>query len=154
MHAIPEWEDLRELVSQIKRHTLAHLDHYLEQFEANARVNGVHVHCAVDGAAHNHIVHDILRDHGAKRLIKSKSMLTEECGFRHYMATTGIDVIETDLGERIQQLDNEDPSTWLFRQRTSCGATWRRCSAARWDQTRTAMTWRTWRSRSGRRHGR
>jgi L-lactate dehydrogenase complex protein LldF len=37
-------------------------------------------------------------------------MLTEECGFRHYMASVGIDVIETDLGERIQQLDNEDPS--------------------------------------------
>jgi L-lactate dehydrogenase complex protein LldF len=37
-------------------------------------------------------------------------MLTEECGFRHYMASTGIQVIETDLGERIQQLDNEDPS--------------------------------------------
>ena len=49
-------------------------------------------------------------DHGAKSLIKSKSMLTEECGFRHYMASVGIEVIETDLGERIQQLDNEDPS--------------------------------------------
>ena len=110
MHAIPEWEELRELASQIKQHTLAHLDHYLEQFEANAKANGIHVHWAVDGAAHNQIVHDILRDHGAKRLIKSKSMLTEECGFRHYMATTGIEVIETDLGERIQQLDNEDPS--------------------------------------------
>src|SRR5208283_4654361 len=40
----------------------------------------------------------------------SKSMLTEECGFRPYMASVGIEVIETDLGERIQQLDNEDPS--------------------------------------------
>ena len=49
-------------------------------------------------------------DHGAKTLIKSKSMLTEECGFRPYMASVGIEVIETDLGERIQQLDNEDPS--------------------------------------------
>ena len=51
-----------------------------------------------------------LRDHGAASLIKSKSMLTEECGFRHYMASVGIEVIETDLGERIQQLDNENPS--------------------------------------------
>ena len=39
------------------------------------------------GAEHNRIVHDILRDHGSKSLIKSKSMLTEECGLRHYMAS-------------------------------------------------------------------
>jgi L-lactate dehydrogenase complex protein LldF len=110
MHGIPEWEELRELASQIKQHTLAHLDQYLEQFEAAAKANGVHVHWATNGGAHNQIVHGILRDHGAKRLIKSKSMLTEECGFRDYMAATGIEVVETDLGERIQQLDNEAPS--------------------------------------------
>ncbi|HEY0424104.1 MAG TPA: hypothetical protein VGC82_12355, partial [Rhodopila sp.] len=59
MHGIPEWEDLRELASQIKQHTLGHLDRYLEQFEENAKANGVHVHWAVDGAAHNQIVHGI-----------------------------------------------------------------------------------------------
>jgi L-lactate dehydrogenase complex protein LldF len=110
MHGIEEWEELRSLASAIKEHTLTHLDEYLEQFESNARSNGVHVHWARDAAEHNHIVHGILRDHGAKLLIKSKSMLTEECGFRPYMASAGIEVIETDLGERIQQLDNEDPS--------------------------------------------
>lgn len=109
-HGIPEWEELRELASGIKTHTLAHLDEYLEQFEAAAKANGVHVHWAADGAEHNRIVLGILRDHGAKSLIKSKSMLTEECGFRHDMAAAGIDVIETDLGERIQQLDEEEPS--------------------------------------------
>jgi L-lactate dehydrogenase complex protein LldF len=110
MHGIPEWEELRSLASAIKEHTLTHLDEYLDQFEANARSNGIHVHWARDAAEHNQIVHGILRDHGATSLIKSKSMLTEECGFRHYMASVGIEVIETDLGERIQQLDNEDPS--------------------------------------------
>ena len=110
MHGIPEWEELRSLASAIKEHTLTHLDEYLDQFEANARSNGIHVHWARDGAEHNQIVHAILRDHGATSLIKSKSMLTEECGFRPYMASVGIEVIETDLGERIQQLDNEDPS--------------------------------------------
>jgi L-lactate dehydrogenase complex protein LldF len=109
-HSIDEWEELRELASQIKQHTLAHLDRYLEQFEANATANGVHVHWARDAAEHNHIVHGILSDHSAKRLIKSKSMLTEECGMRHYLEGVGIEVVETDLGERIQQLDNEDPS--------------------------------------------
>jgi L-lactate dehydrogenase complex protein LldF len=110
MHVIPEWEELRSLASAIKEHTLTRLDEYLEEFEANARANGVHVHWARDAAEHNRIVHEILRDHGTKSLIKSKSMLTEECGFRHYMASVGIEVIETDLGERIQQLDNENPS--------------------------------------------
>src|SRR5215813_3895935 len=110
MHGIPEWEELRSLASAIKEHTLTNLDEYLEQFEANARSHGVHIHWARDAAEHNRTVHGILNDHGAKSLIKSKSMLTEECGFRHYMASVGIDVIETDLGERIQQLDNEDPS--------------------------------------------
>src|SRR6266478_1242691 len=110
MHGIPEWEELRSLASAIKEHTLTHLDEYLDQFEANARSNGIHVHWARDAAEHNQIVHRILRDHDATSLIKSKSMLTEECGFRHYMASVGIEVIETDLGERIQQLDKEDPS--------------------------------------------
>ncbi|WP_430910288.1 lactate utilization protein B [Methylobacterium sp. sgz302541] len=109
-HGIPEWEELRDLASRIKTHTLSHLDRYLEQFEAQARANGVHVHWAEDGADHNRIVLGILRDNGARTLIKSKSMLTEECGFRHAMAAGGIEVIETDLGERIQQLDDEDPS--------------------------------------------
>ncbi|HTQ72482.1 MAG TPA: LUD domain-containing protein, partial [Acidocella sp.] len=52
----------------------------------------------------------ILAKHNAKTLVKSKSMLTEECGLRHYLAAQGIEVVETDLGERIQQLDGEDPS--------------------------------------------
>ncbi|MFC6049437.1 LUD domain-containing protein, partial [Methylobacterium hispanicum] len=109
-HGIPEWEELRELASQIKQHTLANLDTYLEQFEAAAKANGVHVHWAKDGADHNRIVLGILRDHGARTLVKSKSMLTEECGFRHFMEGEGVEIIETDLGERIQQLDNEEPS--------------------------------------------
>ena len=92
MHGIAEWEELRSLASAIKEHTLTHLDQYLEQFEDNARSHGVHVHWARDAAEHNRIVHGILRDHGAKSLIKSKSMLTEECGFRHYMASVGIEV--------------------------------------------------------------
>jgi len=110
MHLMPEWEELRSLASAIKEHTLTHLDRYLEEFERNALANHVHVHWAKDGAEHNQIIHGILRDHGAKTLIKSKSMLTEECGFRPYMAAAGIEIIETDLGERIQQLDGEAPS--------------------------------------------
>ena len=108
--AIDEWEELRELASKIKEHTLTHLDTYLEQFEAAAKANGVIVHWAKDGAEHNAIVLDILRARGAATLIKSKSMLTEECGMREHLTEHGIIITETDLGERIQQLDKEAPS--------------------------------------------
>ena len=110
VHGIAEWEELRDLASSIKEHTLTQLDTYLEQFEAAAKANGVTVHWAADGAEHNRIVLGILRDAGAKTLIKSKSMLTEECGMREFLDESGIVVTETDLGERIQQLDNEAPS--------------------------------------------
>jgi L-lactate dehydrogenase complex protein LldF len=110
MWTIPEWEELRNIASAIKEHTLSRLDQYLEQFEAKARANGVSVHWARNAVEHNVLVADILAKRGAKTLIKSKSMLTEECGLRPHLEGLGVEVIETDLGERIQQLDNEDPS--------------------------------------------
>jgi L-lactate dehydrogenase complex protein LldF len=110
MWSMPEWEQMRSLASDIKEHMLSHLDSYLEMFETNATANGVVVHWAKDAAEHNAIVLDLLQRRGARTLIKSKSMLTEECGLRADLAKAGIEVIETDLGERIQQLDDEDPS--------------------------------------------
>jgi L-lactate dehydrogenase complex protein LldF len=109
-HALPEWEDLREQASQIKLHTLSNLDRYLVQFEENARKNGIHVHWAADGEEHNRIVHSIMRQHAATKIVKSKSMLTEECHLNEYLTQHGIDVVDTDLGERIVQLRNEPPS--------------------------------------------
>jgi len=108
--AIPEWEELRTLASQIKEHTLTHLADYLEEFERQARANGATVHWARDAAEHNQIVHDIMAARGAKSLVKAKSMLTDECEMRPFLEQRGIEVIETDLGERIQQLDDEPPS--------------------------------------------
>ena len=110
MHGISEWEALRDLASAIKEHTLSRLDHYLGEFERNALANGVHVHWARDAAGFNETVHGIMKMHGATRLIKSKSMLTDECGFRAFGIANGFDIVETDLGERIQQLDGEEPS--------------------------------------------
>jgi L-lactate dehydrogenase complex protein LldF len=107
---LAEWEELRELASQIKQHTLANLDQYLIQFETAAKANGVLIHWAANAAEHNRIVLDILRAKGARTLIKSKSMLTDECGFQEFMHAAGVEVVETDLGERIQQLDGEPPS--------------------------------------------
>ncbi|MGA8055030.1 MAG: lactate utilization protein B [Burkholderiales bacterium] len=108
--SLPEWEELRALASAIKEHTLTHLADYLEQFEANAIRNGAIVHWARDAAEHNQTVCEILGSHGARTLVKAKSMLTDECDMRPFLETRGIEVIETDLGERIQQLDDEPPS--------------------------------------------
>jgi L-lactate dehydrogenase complex protein LldF len=108
--ALPEWEELRSLASAIKEHTLTHLGDYLEEFEKNATGNGIVVHWARDAAEHNQIVFDILKSHGATTLVKSKSMLTDECEMRPFLEKRGIEIVETDLGERIQQLDDEPPS--------------------------------------------
>jgi L-lactate dehydrogenase complex protein LldF len=107
---IPEWEELRTLASAIKEHTLTHLADYLEQFERNATANGIVVHWARDAAEHNQIVFEILSSHDATTLVKSKSMLTDECEMRPFLEHRDIEVVETDLGERIQQLDDEPPS--------------------------------------------
>ncbi len=107
---IPEWEELREAASQIKRHTLAHLADYLEQFTREAEARGVVIHWAIDAKEHNQIVAKLLADRGMTRLVKSKSMLTEECHLNDYLADRGVEVIDTDLGERIVQLRHETPS--------------------------------------------
>ncbi|PTS95582.1 4Fe-4S ferredoxin [Pedobacter sp. HMWF019] len=109
-HGIPEWEQLREWASQIKDHTLSNLSHYLESFEQKATANGIRVHWAADGEEHNRIVHQIIADHDLKRIVKSKSMLTEECHLNEYLIQKGISVVDTDLGERIVQLRKEAPS--------------------------------------------
>jgi L-lactate dehydrogenase complex protein LldF len=109
-HSIPEWEQLRELASTIKRHTLAKLPQYLEEFERNATRMGAVVHWARDAEEHNRIVLQILEEQGAKKIVKSKSMLTEECHLNPYLERHGIQVVDTDLGEWIVQLRNEPPS--------------------------------------------
>jgi L-lactate dehydrogenase complex protein LldF len=107
---LEEWEQLRELSSSIKRHTITHLDLYVEQFAHQAEANGVKVHWAKDAAEHNSIVYDILKQHNVKKMVKSKSMLTEECRLNDFLMARGIDVVETDLGERILQLMHIAPS--------------------------------------------
>ena len=109
-HSLPEWEQLRQFASEIKTHTMSQLPHYLQQFEENAKKLGVHVHWASTTEDHNRIVLDILNQNDAKRIIKSKSMLTEECHLNPYLEKNGIEVVDTDLGERIVQLREEPPS--------------------------------------------
>src|ERR1700723_3568398 len=106
---VPEWEELRTLASEIKEHTLSNLSDYLIQFEARATANGVIVHWARDAHEHNQIVYDLLAEQGANMLVKSKSMLTEECELRPFLERREVRVTETALGEPIQQLDDQPP---------------------------------------------
>ncbi len=108
--AVPEWEELRQLSSRIKMHTVSHLDKYLLQFAGEAEANRVVVHWAKDDREHNDIVLNILQKHGVRKLVKSKSMLTEECHLNPFLISKGIEVVESDLGERILQLMDEPPS--------------------------------------------
>jgi L-lactate dehydrogenase complex protein LldF len=108
--AVADWERLRDLAAEIKRHTRGRLADYLEQFERNAKAHGAFVHWAADAEEHNRIVHELLSARGVTRLVKSKSMLTEECGLNPYLEARGIEVVDTDLGERIVQLAHEPPS--------------------------------------------
>jgi L-lactate dehydrogenase complex protein LldF len=107
---VPDWEKLRELASQIKAHVLSRLPDYLEEFERNATAHGARVHWARDAEEHNRIVYGILRDRWVTRMVKSKSMLTEDCHLNPYLEERGIEVTDTDLGERIVQLRKEPPS--------------------------------------------
>jgi L-lactate dehydrogenase complex protein LldF len=108
--ATPDFEALRSHASRIKAHTLDSLDRYLADFEQHAIAAGTVVHWAEDAAAHNEIVLELLRQRRHTRVVKSKSMLTEECGLNPFLARHGIEVVDTDLGERIVQLADEPPS--------------------------------------------
>ena len=90
---VPEWEDLRRMSSEIKRHTLSHLGHYLEEFERNATANGMVVHWAADADEMNATVWRLVQEHGGRNLIKSKSMLSEECGLTPYLRERGVDAV-------------------------------------------------------------
>jgi L-lactate dehydrogenase complex protein LldF len=107
---VAAWERLRELAEAVKQHTLSNLATHLETFERNASRAGATVHWARTAEEHNRIVHELLQARGVTRLVKSKSMLTEECGLNPYLEARGIEVVDTDLGERIVQFREEPPS--------------------------------------------
>ncbi len=107
---LPEWEELRQRASQIKLHTMSRLADLLEEFERNATKLGAKVYWARTPAEHNEIVLSIVKQHNATKVVKSKSMLTEECHLNPFLERNGITVTDTDLGEWIVQLLEEPPS--------------------------------------------
>lgn len=107
---LPDADALRQQASEIKRHTLAHLDYYLEQLEANITKAGGHVHFAATSEEANALIVEIAKRTNAKLVVKSKSMVSEETELNHALTAAGIEPLETDLGELIIQLDSDHPS--------------------------------------------
>jgi L-lactate dehydrogenase complex protein LldF len=107
---LPEFEQLRDIGRDIKNHTLAHLDHYLETYAANVEKAGGQVHWCSTADDARAAVLEICRRAGAKTVTKGKSMISEEIGVNDHLERHGIQPIETDLGEYIIQLRKEHPS--------------------------------------------
>ncbi len=104
------YDALRGLAGAIKQHTLDHLDSYLERFIDRAEAAGARVHFAADAEQANAIGARIAEAHGCRLCVKSKSMVTEETGLVPVLERLGVEVVETDLGEFIIQLDHDAPS--------------------------------------------
>lgn len=102
--------ELRRLASRIKQHTLDHLDEYIAKAETALKANGAEVHFATDGDVAKKKILDILLRHGARTIVKSKSMATEEIHLNSFLEGHGIECVETDLGEFIVQIDGDTPS--------------------------------------------
>ena len=106
---LPEFDALRDEARAIKDHVIAHLDLYLERFEARVRESGGVVHWCATPAEACRTVLDLCQSVGARTVTKGKSMVAEEIGLNGFLAANGIEPVETDLGEYIIQLAGETP---------------------------------------------
>ncbi len=105
-----ELQHLRDLGEAIRQHALSRLPDLLVRLEEKLTARGVHVHWAETAVDATAIIHGIAQSHDAKRVIKGKSMASEEIELNHYLEARGIDCIESDMGEYIVQLAHEKPS--------------------------------------------
>ncbi|GBF06177.1 iron-sulfur cluster binding protein [Deinococcus aerius] len=107
---LPNWEELRDEGAALKDHVLANLGDYLLDLEASVKRRGGQVHWARDAAEARGIIADIAASHGAREVIKVKSITTDEIELNAGLAERGIHAIETDLAELIVQLAEDRPS--------------------------------------------
>src|SRR5215208_5444626 len=107
---LPDWEALREAGRAIKERTLRHLDNYLLQLEASVQRAGGQVHWARDAQDANAIITRIVQSHGAREVVKVKSLTTDEIRLNAALKEAGISATETDLAELIIQLAHEHSS--------------------------------------------
>lgn len=107
---LPNWEQLRQIGSDIRLHTIENLDVYLTRLEAAVQSTGGHVHWAETAEDARQIVLQIAKENNVRAVVKSKSMATEEIELNHALEAAGIEALETDLGEYIIQLAGTGPS--------------------------------------------
>jgi L-lactate dehydrogenase complex protein LldF len=107
---LPQWEQLRQIGSDIRQHTIENMDVYLTCLEEKVVAAGGHVHWAETAEDARRIVLQIAQEHNVKNVVKSKSMATEEIELNHALEAAGIESLETDLGEYIIQLAGTGPS--------------------------------------------
>jgi L-lactate dehydrogenase complex protein LldF len=98
IQSVDNWEGLREKARKIKEQTLLYLDSYLEQFAENAEKAGAKIHWAIDGKEANKIVLNLIKERNATKVVKAKSMVSEEIHLNSALENAGIFPIETDLG--------------------------------------------------------
>lgn len=101
---------LRQRAGEIKQHVIENLDTFLPAVEAKLQANGVKVHWAATGDSACATVLQIMQARGAKKMVKAKTMVSEEIELAHYLEKHGIEALETDLGEFIIQIDKDHPS--------------------------------------------
>ncbi|PVE67091.1 LutB/LldF family L-lactate oxidation iron-sulfur protein [Priestia megaterium] len=107
------WEEWRALGEEIRQHTLENLDYYLEQLTDNVAKRGGHVFFAQTAEEANEYIKNVAKQKQAKKVVKSKSMVTEEIHMNAALEELGCEVIETDLGEYILQVDDHDPPSHI-----------------------------------------
>lgn len=108
-----DWEDWRQLGSEIRQHTIEHLDYYLHQLSEKVAELGGHVFFAETGEEANEYIKKVAKEKEAKKIAKSKSMVTEEISMNEALEEMGCEVVETDLGEYILQIDDHDPPSHI-----------------------------------------
>jgi L-lactate dehydrogenase complex protein LldF len=106
---LPEYQELRDYASEVKKHTIDNLDYYLEEFQRNVEAHGGKVVFCRDAAEVTAFMVSLARDKNAPNIVKSKSMATEELDFNEHLKEHGLEPVETDLGEFLVQLAGQRP---------------------------------------------
>ncbi len=106
---LPDYQELRTQANALKKHALENLDYYLEEFERNVVAHGGKVVYCKDGTDVADFVLALAKERGARLIVKSKSMTTEEVDLNERLEHHGLESVETDLGEYILQLAHEKP---------------------------------------------
>lgn len=107
------WEEWRKLGEEIRSHTIENLDYYLEVLSENVIKRGGHVFFAKTAEEANEYITKVVKEKNGKKVVKSKSMVTEEINMNEALERAGCEVIESDLGEWILQVDDHDPPSHI-----------------------------------------